>query len=1381
MRCSLIVLTLLVQSSVHAADWPTFRHDNSRSGYTAEALDGSSVESVWKYRSAYPPQPAWPGPARWDSYANIRGLGSMRNYDPCFHVTVAGDRLFFGSSTDDSVRSVDTNTGDVVWTFTTDGPVRIAPTVFDGHVYFGSDDGRAYSLNATNGSLVWRSERVDDSELILNNGRFVSMSPCRTGVLVDGDVAYFAQGMLPWRNTVMLAVDRLTGKPDGPGQFAAANFGFTLEGALLADDDHVIAPAGRVAPHVFNRTDGKFEGALEGSGGSSVVLTHDDHVLCGPGNKTGWITESGIESRKQRNVHVGQVASVVLPDGRVMVSRTRLSAWEADGRTKRWDVPCLHSNEVIVAGETIYVGGNDVVAAHSLNDGELLWETTVDGGAFGLVVANGRLYVSTDVGTIHCFRPSETASPTTTAVADAAAEQDLDEAAIDDSAVAEEDRKGLLSHWLIHRDMSRVARRRGTSEGSRRVSDLTGRAHALISGPIHVREVGGAEAIELDGETNTLAISDDLQNAPLPRDAMTVETWVRVDESDSAGGIVGCFEESKTAKFGWILGFHHQRFNFAVAAKEGANGLTKIRSETMIRPGHWYHVVGTYDGQSMTLTVNGAEEAISERQLGPIVYPPTGNYEMGAKHDSDSFHPMYGMLHEVRVYDRVVTDSEISRRYAAKRELFNVPIELQTGPYAQFLTADTARIRWQTAEPMPTQLVLLEQNVARRFGDNQPTTSHEVIVDQLPRDRMLHYLIEKQTDGRASQSLEFELDTHFNFSVAPISSGADPFSEVESATDVVASAKRILESCPFDRGICLVMGLDDGQLAWELARQSELRVIGVDTDSDRVSAARNTLLRAGAYGTRVSLHHVDSLADLPFVGRFANLIVSERPLGNESSAVADELYRVLRPQGGLVCLEQSTDNRNAQIAKWLAGTGLDPQVTAGSTGTWITAARPALDGAGEWSHLYGRADNSAFGGEELGGASSTGELNVQWIGRPGPRAQPDRNGRKPSPLSTGGRLYVQGLHRIIALDGFNGTVLWALEIPALERFNMPRDCSNWCADGEFVFIAAKDKCWQIDAASGDVVAFHSAADAERDNWSYDWGFIAQTEDLILGSAQKAESAFRSFWGDAGAGWYDARSGPATYKVCSDTIFATNKIDGSTVWQYEEGVVINSSITIAGGRVFFVESRHSDVKDAQARRVGSSELWEEQFLVALDRKSGRKVWEQPIDTADGKVAFYLAAGDNTLVINASSNRQFEVSTYSMENGEAGWVQNFDWYEKKGDHGKAIQRPAIVGGKVYVRPTILDLASGEILPLTMPSGKCGTYAATTQSLVFRTSQITMFDTETGSDSSWARVRPGCWLSTIPASGMLLSPEGGGGCSCGSWMEMSVGFMPASAPGK
>jgi hypothetical protein len=33
----------------------------------------------------------------------------------------------------------------------------------------------------------------------------------------------------------------------------------------------------------------------------------------------------------------------------------------------------------------------------------------------------------------------------------------------------------------------------------------------------------------------------------------------------------------------------------------------------------------------------------------------------------------------------------------------------------------------------------------------------------------------------------------------------------------------------------------------------------------------------------------------------------------------------------------------------------------------------------------------------------------------------------------------------------------------------------------------------------------------------------------------------------------------------------------------------------------------------------------------------------------------------------------------------------------------------------------------------------------------------------------------ISTIPACGLILSPEAGGGCSCGVWLETSIAFRP------
>ena len=123
----------------------------------------------------------------------------------------------------------------------------------------------------------------------------------------------------------------------------------------------------------------------------------------------------------------------------------------------------------------------------------------------------------------------------------------------------------------------------------------------------------------------------------------------------------------------------------------------------------------------------------------------------------------------------------------------------------------------------------------------QAATSHDVTIDDLPRDRMLHYAIEKDSNGHVAQSLEFELDTHFNFSIAPIPDESHPFPEDPLSQDFSAAAKHILSQCQFKRGICLVIGNGDGRLAWELARQSELRIVGVDTDAEKVASARKAI------------------------------------------------------------------------------------------------------------------------------------------------------------------------------------------------------------------------------------------------------------------------------------------------------------------------------------------------------------------------------------------------------------------------------------------------------------------------------------------------------------------------------------------------------------
>ena len=151
---SILGLLCLFCASLAVADWPTYQHDGSRSGSTSDVAP-KNPKHAWTYTSPTPPVPAWDEPALWDGWGKVYDLKNRQVFDKVFHVAVSNDRVYFGSSVDEQVHCLDTKTGETVWTFFTEGPVRLAPTVDNERVYVGSDDAFVYCLDAASGVIVW--------------------------------------------------------------------------------------------------------------------------------------------------------------------------------------------------------------------------------------------------------------------------------------------------------------------------------------------------------------------------------------------------------------------------------------------------------------------------------------------------------------------------------------------------------------------------------------------------------------------------------------------------------------------------------------------------------------------------------------------------------------------------------------------------------------------------------------------------------------------------------------------------------------------------------------------------------------------------------------------------------------------------------------------------------------------------------------------------------------------------------------------------------------------------------------------------------------------------------------------------------------------------
>ncbi len=648
---------------------------------------------------------------------------------------------------------------------------------------------------------------------------------------------------------------------------------------------------------------------------------------------------------------------------------------------------------------------------------------------------------------------------------------------------------------------------------------------------------------------------------------------------------------------------------------------------------------------------------------------------------------------------------------------------LALGPRLRFTATDSAVVCWQTSEPLPTEAFWTDGRGVQKVLDPTPSTQHRAVLTGLKPNAVYTYTILAGSGAYLRQ----ECDTYFNHSLtAPTRrSVAFPRSALYEA-----AAEKILAESETTGGLCLVLGSNRGQLAYELAKRSNLRILGVETDEKLVDTSRRSLREAGIYGARVAIHHVKTLQELPFVGNFANLIVSDRLLADGKCDLSEtEITRLLRPGGGL-----------AILGRGAMGAAAGPQGIA-----WTELGKPVPKGAGVWSHEYGTAANAAFGGETLGGAATADNLVVQWIGRPGPRFQVDRNGRKPSPLSVGGRLFIQGNRRIMAMDAFNGEILWSLEIPELGRFNVPADCSNWCADERNLFVAVKDHCWQIDAASGRLVRAHDlpspsgkgAGGEGRSRLSLtpsgqyipisphpnplpegegtEWGFLARVGDKLLGSRVTPDAQFRSYWGDAG--WYDAWE---RRKVCTDTLFAVDAASGKPCWTYHRGMIIHPSIAAEDGKIYFVECRQPQIMASKTSQIAAAELWQDQFMVALDAATGKPLWEKPYQCPGLPGVFYLVAAKGKLVLGTNVNLAgqkkpaYFATAFSAADGAKLWSVTFP---DGGDHGAHMSHPAVLAGKIYMRPKVIDLASGQIQPLAMPSGGCGSYALSQHLLFFR----------------------------------------------------------------
>ncbi len=152
------------KSEIRKGDWPTYRHDDSRSGVSKDRV-GSSISRQWEIE--FTGRPSAP--------------------------VIAAGTLFVADIDAHQLCAFNAQTGEPLWKFSAGSRIDSPPAYADGFVYFGSRDGAVYSLRASDGALAWRFTPLPD-RVICAYEQLESAWPVNGTVLIKDGLVYFAAG-----------------------------------------------------------------------------------------------------------------------------------------------------------------------------------------------------------------------------------------------------------------------------------------------------------------------------------------------------------------------------------------------------------------------------------------------------------------------------------------------------------------------------------------------------------------------------------------------------------------------------------------------------------------------------------------------------------------------------------------------------------------------------------------------------------------------------------------------------------------------------------------------------------------------------------------------------------------------------------------------------------------------------------------------------------------------------------------------------------------------------------------------------------------------------------------------------------------------------------
>lgn len=556
-----------------------------------------------------------------------------------------------------------------------------------------------------------------------------------------------------------------------------------------------------------------------------------------------------------------------------------------------------------------------------------------------------------------------------------------------------------------------------------------------------------------------------------------------------------------------------------------------------------------------------------------------------------------------------------------------------------------------------------------------------------------------------------------------------------SADPWTARAEAVLRQTGVREGYCLALGLGSGRLIEELARQSKLHIIVIDSDADRVAAARKRLHAAGLYGQRVHVVPGD-LQSLRLPPLMASLIVSEdlqRSGFYEQAATIQRLFTSLRPYGGIACLPLPA-GRHAALAQAVEQAKLARVRLTRSEALSLLSREGALPDAADWMHESGDAAHT-FASQDRGAKPPFGVL---WFGGEVDRVIPCLSG--PIPRIAGGRMFLQIQDDLHGVDIYTGRHLWKRPLAHAGCFV--------AIDSE-VYALSAGECLRIDPATGESSSTIRVP-PEAGGVKATWQEIRVAGDKLLGTIGRQLVCLDRKSGQFRWRFQSQRDGinfaaaPST-AYCVDYWLPLHRRRGEA--RSEEGTI--SALDLQTGSILWQASASTPVLDEPKRRPDLPYFVQPQ----------------------------LAYGQPNDVLMFTRN-QSTVAAYQGATGKLLWAKDLPLKNPPNAFTSA-QPPIVLPGLLVTHAgETIDLLTGDhrsqLWKTNSEMRGCGRALGSPCLVTMRDAHLSVFDVADGQHLYVRGIRGGCTNSLIPAGGILNAPNYGRHCTCNYPVSTSLGLV-------